>query len=579
MTSPDGITWTIRTSAANSGWYSVAYGNGLWVAVSNNGKVMTSSSYSMLRIVGAGSATLTITQAATSNYVAQIIYVPVTVIEASPNLSLAPITATYGDADFQLLPSSNSDGGKTFSVSPSSVATIVGANNNMLRIVGAGSASLTVTQAATDNYEAQTINVPVTVNKASPNLSLAPIMVTYGDAGFPLLPSSNSAGGKTFSIDNTNVATITYYSWGSIWQFVGVGAGSATLTITQAATSNYEAQTINVAVIVNKASPNLSLAPITATYGDADFQLLPSSSSNGAYTFSVSPSTVATIVGANNNMLRIVGTGTATLTITQVATDNYLAQIITATVTIIVPPPLVLDTTNNVTVKCTLSSISSSPTFIKTNLRGSLEWFAVVDNSSAAYITNYANGIATNGSSKFIPTGQNPPETEPVPFNNIVTTFMTDMSNLFANVTEFNSDISSWDTSRVTNMSYMFYNMKFNSPINHWNTTNVTNMMSMFLGAFRFNQDIGYYPSVSTTAWNTSKVIRMDNMFNGAYAFNQNIGNWITLGVYNMNYMFYNATNFNPNISGWTVTNVNPKPPYGFSTYSPLTTANSPSWT
>ena len=278
-------------------------------------------------------------------------------------------------------------------------------------------------------------------------------------------------------------------------------------------------------------------------------------------------------------MLRIVGTGTATLTITQVATDNYLAQIITATVTIIVPPPLVLDTTNNVTVKCTLSSISSSPTFIKTNLRGSLEWFAVVDNSSAAYITNYANGIATNGSSKFIPTGQNPPETEPVPFNNIVTTFMTDMSNLFANVTEFNSDISSWDTSRVTNMSYMFYNMKFNSPINHWNTTNVTNMMSMFLGAFRFNQDIGYYPSVSTTAWNTSKVIRMDNMFNGAYAFNQNIGNWITLGVYNMNYMFYNATNFNPNISGWTVTNVNPKPPYGFSTYSPLTTANSPSWT
>ena len=771
----------------------------------DNTSVATIVNSNQLNIVGAGSATLTITQARTTNYVQKTINVAVTVDKASPNLSIPPITAIYGDADFQLIPSSNSDGGKTFSVSPSSVATIVGANNNMLRIVGAGSATLTVTQAATSNYLARTITASVTVNKASPNLSLAPIMVTYGDAEFQILPSSNNSDGlKTFSIDNTNVATITYYNWGSIRKLVGVGAGSATLTIIQAATDNYEAQIINVPVTVIKASPNLSLAPITATYGDADFQLIPSSNSDGGKTFSVSPSSVATIAlpginwtlrtsaanniwgsvaygnglwvavaqsgtgnrvmtspdgitwtlrtsaadngwssvaygnglwvavsydgtgnrvmtspdgitwtirtsaadngwfsvaygnglwvavsydgtgnrvmtsdnginwtirtsAANNewysvaygnglwvavaatgsgnrvmtsdngidwtprtsaadnawtsvaygnglwvavahsgtgdrvmtspdgiiwtlrtsaadngwssvaygnglwvavsydgtgnrvmtsssyNMLRIVGTGTATLTITQVATDNYLAQIITATV-IIVPPPLVLDTTNNVTVKCTLPSLPSSPVplFVKANVRGTLEWFAVVDNSSAAYITNYAYGIATDGSSKFIPTGQ----TSAVLFNNIVTTFMTDMSSLFANVTEFNSDISSWDTSRVTNMSYMFYNMKFNSPINHWNTTNVTNMMSMFLGAFRFDQDIGYYPSVSTTAWNTSKVTDMDNMFQNTSAFNQNIGNWITSNVTTMGSMFRGAVKFNQNIGSWNVSSV-----------------------
>jgi predicted RecA/RadA family phage recombinase len=46
MTSPDGITWTIRTSAANNSWQSVTYGNGLFVAVSTDGsgnRVMTSS--------------------------------------------------------------------------------------------------------------------------------------------------------------------------------------------------------------------------------------------------------------------------------------------------------------------------------------------------------------------------------------------------------------------------------------------------------------------------------------------------------------------------------------------------------
>ena len=34
MTSPDGINWTLRISAADNEWRSVAYGNGLWVAVS-----------------------------------------------------------------------------------------------------------------------------------------------------------------------------------------------------------------------------------------------------------------------------------------------------------------------------------------------------------------------------------------------------------------------------------------------------------------------------------------------------------------------------------------------------------------
>jgi hypothetical protein len=45
MTSPDGITWTIRTSAADNAWSSVTHGGGLFVAVSFFGigdRVMTS---------------------------------------------------------------------------------------------------------------------------------------------------------------------------------------------------------------------------------------------------------------------------------------------------------------------------------------------------------------------------------------------------------------------------------------------------------------------------------------------------------------------------------------------------------
>jgi hypothetical protein len=45
MTSPDGITWTSRSAAADSNWKSVTYGNGLFVAVAFDGtgnRVMTS---------------------------------------------------------------------------------------------------------------------------------------------------------------------------------------------------------------------------------------------------------------------------------------------------------------------------------------------------------------------------------------------------------------------------------------------------------------------------------------------------------------------------------------------------------
>ena len=51
MTSPDGINWTIRTSVADNCWYSVTYGNGLFVAVAYTGtgnRVMTSGKQDLL---------------------------------------------------------------------------------------------------------------------------------------------------------------------------------------------------------------------------------------------------------------------------------------------------------------------------------------------------------------------------------------------------------------------------------------------------------------------------------------------------------------------------------------------------
>ena len=67
---------------------------------------------------------------------------------------------------------------------------------------------------------------------------------------------------------------------------------------------------------------------------------------------------------------------------------------------------------------------------------------------------------------------------------------MTDMSSLFVE-SSFNEDISSWDTSNVTDMSSMFgAATNFNQDIGGWDTVNVTNMDYMFYGTDAFNQDL-----------------------------------------------------------------------------------------
>ena len=161
------------------------------------------------------------------------------------------------------------------------------------------------------------------------------------------------------------------------------------------------------------------------------------------------------------------------------------------------------------------------------------------------------------------------------PADKIVTTRVVDMSSLFQQKSEFNQDISSWDTSNVTNMSLMFDGSKeFNQDISKWNTSNVINMNSMFRWTEKFNQPIWDW-SVSKvenmwgmfdgskefnqdiSKWNTSNVRDMNTMFNGSKKFNQPIWDWDVSKVENMQWMFLNNPAFNQDISKWNTSNVN----------------------
>jgi len=98
----------------------------------------------------------------------------------------------------------------------------------------------------------------------------------------------------------------------------------------------------------------------------------------------------------------------------------------------------------------------------------------------------------------------------------------------------FYGHIGCWDTSKVTDMSYMFFEAStFNQDISRWNTSNVTDMSFMFFEASTFNQDI--------SRWNTSRVTKMKAMFRGATLFNQDISRWDTSRVQRWAAMFLQA--------------------------------------
>ena len=122
------------------------------------------------------------------------------------------------------------------------------------------------------------------------------------------------------------------------------------------------------------------------------------------------------------------------------------------------------------------------------------------------------------------------------------------------------SGLNNWDTSKVTDMSSMFYNAyNFNEDIGSWNTSCNYHEM-MFFEARDFNHDIG--------SWDVSSVSDMSYMFAGDASnkgsknlFNQDLSSWDVSSVSDMSYMFYDAAFFNNmevvyTLLSWDVSNV-----------------------
>ncbi|EOL49345.1 BspA family leucine-rich repeat surface protein [Enterococcus caccae] len=114
-------------------------------------------------------------------------------------------------------------------------------------------------------------------------------------------------------------------------------------------------------------------------------------------------------------------------------------------------------------------------------------------------------------------------------------------------------NVSNWDTSNVTDMSYMFASASNLTTIDvsSWDTSNVTNMFAMF-------RDASSLTTLDVSKWNTSKVSRMADMFRGAGSLIAlETGNWDISNITDMSYMFEYAKSLTTlDVSKWDTSNV-----------------------
>ncbi|ENZ7248260.1 immunoglobulin-like domain-containing protein [Enterococcus hirae] len=137
--------------------------------------------------------------------------------------------------------------------------------------------------------------------------------------------------------------------------------------------------------------------------------------------------------------------------------------------------------------------------------------------------------------------------------NQLDTSNVTNMREMFKEMSNLTSlDVSSFDTSKVTDMSYMFYRNGVTSlDVSGFDTSKVTVMSYMFLGMKNIT-------NLDVNGWNTSNVTSMYGMFSGMSSVTSlDVSGFDTCNVTTMREMFREMGNLTSlDLSGFDTSNV-----------------------
>ncbi len=141
------------------------------------------------------------------------------------------------------------------------------------------------------------------------------------------------------------------------------------------------------------------------------------------------------------------------------------------------------------------------------------------------------------------------------------TSNVTNMYRMFNALETKSLDLSNFNTSNVVNMRYMFANSQATEikGLNKFNTSNVTDMSEMFSNSETMTIDLSSFNTLNVTnmsgmfrdsaateikglnKFNTSKVTNMSEMFKGSKATTLDLSSFNTSKVTDMSWMFYHS--------------------------------------
>ena len=131
---------------------------------------------------------------------------------------------------------------------------------------------------------------------------------------------------------------------------------------------------------------------------------------------------------------------------------------------------------------------------------------------------------------------------------------VTDMSYLFYYCPALTSlDVSGWDTGNVTNMSYLFYYCESltSLAVSGWDVSNVADMREMFDFCYSLT-------SLDVSGWDTGNVANMWCLFRSCESLTSlDVSSWDTSNVTDMAGIFINCSSLSSlDVSGWDTGNV-----------------------
>ena len=329
-----GETLTNPLNDQGSGTGSITYSS------SDENIATVNSTTGQVTLQSAGSATITATKAADSEYAqAEASYtISVALMEQSISFVNNSLEGSIGETLTNPLADQGAGTGTiTYSSSDEDIAT-VDATSGEVTLQSAGSATITATKAADAQYAqaeaSYTVSsslIPQTIAFASPTSQ-----VDFGESFVKTLSETGEGTGTvTYSSSNSSVASVNATTGG----VTARGVGTAIIVATKEADAVYAEAEASYTVTVNPAPQVVEFqdsSPSSIAIDDTYTNQVLVEGGNGAITFSSSNPGVATV--SSSGQVTGISAGTVTITATKAASEGYLQASDSYSITITLKP-------------------------------------------------------------------------------------------------------------------------------------------------------------------------------------------------------------------------------------------------